>query len=66
MSCMIVTAPEITMATTEFMRCVLRERSPVIEQFPTQNQPLRVNWVVLTDDNGNRRLQMGWRADRGD
>ncbi len=25
-------------------------------------KPLRMNWVVVTDTNGNRRPQMHWRA----
>jgi len=65
MSCMILTAQEITMATTQFTRADCYEKcSHVEEQFPVQHQPPRMNWVVVTDDKGNRRLQMGWHADR--
>ena len=67
MTCMILTAPEITMATTQFMRAAYCERCLSVEEsFATQHQPLRMNWVVVTDENGNRRLQMGWHADRED
>lgn len=65
MSCMVLAAPEITMATTLFMRAACYENcSPLVEQFPVQHQPLRMNWVVVTDENGNRRLQVDWHADR--
>ena len=28
-----------------------------------RTQPLRMNWVVVTDKNGSRRLRMQWTAD---
>ena len=31
-------------------------------QSVTIRKPLRVNWVVVTDTNGNRHPQMHWRA----
>lgn len=58
-------ALEITMATTQFMPTVSQESSlPAEEYFITEHQPLRMNWVVVTDDNGNRRLEMAWHVDR--
>lgn len=67
MSCMTLTAPDITMTTTQFTRAICTERClPVEELFIPQHQSVRMNWVVVTDENGNRRLQMGWQADRAD
>ena len=67
MSCMTLIAPEIMMATRQFVRAACYENcSRVEEHFPAQHQPLCMNWVVVTDENGNRRLQIDWHADRGD
>ena len=56
MSCMTVIAPTITMATTQFMGAACyQNRSRFEEQFPAQYQALRMKWVVVTDENGNRR-----------
>jgi len=35
---------------------------PVREKVEARFRPLRMNWVVVTDTNGNRRLQMSWRV----
>jgi hypothetical protein len=67
MSCMTLTAQDITMTTTQFTRALDYESCmPVKQFFVSQHQPLRMNWVVVIDENGNRRLQMGWHTDRGD
>jgi len=67
MSCMTLTAQDVTMTTTQFTRAVCYASSmPVEELFVPPYQPLRMNWVVVTDENGNRRLQMGWQADRAE
>ena len=65
MSCMTLTAQDITMTTTQFTRDVCYESCMAVEErFVSQHQPLRMNWVVVTDENRNRRLQIDWRADR--
>ena len=65
MSCMTLTAQGLTTTTTRFTRAVCCESCMTVEQpFVPQPRPLRMNWVVVTDDTGNRRVQMGWRADR--
>ena len=65
MSCMVLTAPKITMATTQFARTACYESCWCLEeQFDPRHQPLRMKWVVVTDDNGNRRLQIDWHAGR--
>ena len=67
MSCMTLTAQDVTMTTTQFTRAVCYTSCmPVDELFVPQYQPLRMNWVVVTDENGNRRLQVDWHADRDD
>jgi hypothetical protein len=64
---MTLTAQDITMTTTQFTRAVcLQNCLPVEELFVPQYQPLRMNWVVVTDEDGNHRLQMGWHANRTD
>lgn len=67
MSCMTLTAQDVTMTTRQFTRALCFESClPMEELFVPRHQPLRMNWVVVTDENGNRRLQMGWQADRAD
>jgi hypothetical protein len=67
MCCTTLIAQETTMSTTQLMRVAHYEVCwPTREEQGRQYQPLRMNWVVVTDANGNRRLQMGWRADRDD
>jgi hypothetical protein len=63
MSCMTLTAQDITMTTTQFTRDVCYESCmPVEELFVPQHQPLRMNWVVVTDKDGSRRLCAEWLA----
>ena len=54
-------AQDVTMATTELMRgaryhvCWTRQ-----EQDRLEFRPPRMNWVVVTEENHNRRMQMSW------
>lgn len=67
MCCATLIAQETTMAMTQLMRAACCNVCwPLKDDQKTQYQPVRMNWVVVTDANGNRRLQMGWRADRDD
>ncbi len=60
-------AHEATMSTTQLTRAACYDvYLPVRQETGTRNQPLRMNWVVVTDENGNRRLHMGWHAGRED
>lgn len=63
MCCTTLIALETTMATTRFMRadCFESCRPSKDEKTPEQKQ-LRMSWVVVTDENGNRELRMQWRA----
>ena len=55
------------MSTTQLMRAVCLDVSfPLKEERDTQNLTLRMNWVVVTETNGKRRLKMNWTADRED
>jgi hypothetical protein len=49
------------MATTQLARVIRYEVSAPWQTEPTtERQPLRMNWVVVTDKNGTRRLRMQW------
>lgn len=66
MSCM-TTAQDITMTTTRFARELCYESCMSAEEmFIPRHQPPRMNWVVVTDEDGNRRLQIDWHAGRDD
>jgi hypothetical protein len=52
------------MATTQFTRAVQYEVAPPWQEQNTERQPLRMNWVVVTDKNGSRSLRMRWTAAR--
>jgi hypothetical protein len=48
-------------ATTQFARVISYEVSARWQCEPaTGRQLLRMNWVVVTDKNGSRRLRMRW------
>ncbi len=60
-------AQEATMATTQLLRTAVSEfRWPTPAEQKADFKPLSMNWVVVTDENGNRRLKMQWRADLDD
>ncbi|MGB2605508.1 MAG: hypothetical protein WBC78_18050 [Candidatus Sulfotelmatobacter sp.] len=49
------------MATTRLTRVIRYDSAPWQEQ-PTDRQPLRMNWVVVTGKCGKRELRMQWLA----
>jgi hypothetical protein len=56
-------APSVAMATTQLSRVIRYEHSvPLQLEQKIEQQPLRMNWVVVTDKNGSRRLRMQWAA----
>jgi len=58
------TRPE-AMMTTEFMSGGRREvRTPWLPQH--SENPVRMNWIVVTDANGIRRLRSNWNAAQDD
>jgi hypothetical protein len=61
MSCIMYFTQPLTMATTEPVR-VVRYKSVStrqLEQTAERKVP-SMSWVVVTDNNGNRTLQMQW------
>jgi hypothetical protein len=63
MACMTLSAQPVAMATTQLARIIRYDISAPwhFEQI-TEPQPLRMNWVVVTDQNGSRALRMQWEA----
>ena len=66
MCCTTLIALGTPMATTQVMRARYDILWPQTDKRKTPFQPVRMNWVVVTDENGNRRLKMDWHADRGE
>ena len=61
MCCTTLIAQEETMATMQLTCAACCEISwPTQEKQETQNRPLRMSWVVVTDENGKRQLRMHW------
>jgi len=65
MCCTILIVQQATMATTQLTRAAAYEICWPLQEHQTEYRPVRMNWVVVTDQNGNRQLRMCWRADRG-
>jgi hypothetical protein len=63
MACMTLLAQPMAMATTQLTRTIGYEVSALWQERNTERQPLRMNWVVVTGNNGNRMLRMQWAAD---
>jgi hypothetical protein len=63
--CTIVLAPQITM-TTPFVAAARYQVSDLsrVEHTGDHKQPLERDWVVVTDEHGNRRLRMRWTVAR--
>lgn len=61
MACMIQFAP--AMATTQLARVSYYENAVDRQVIPviTERGPLHMNWVAVTDGDGNRVLRMQWR-----
>jgi len=58
-----LTVREATMATTQLRRAASYEVCWPTQEPRTEFKPLRMNWVVVTDDSGNRQLRMCWGMD---
>jgi hypothetical protein len=64
MSCITLSAHNTTMATTQVTRAASRSFCwPRLEEQKAERTPVRMNWVVVTDENGNRQLRSVWHAD---
>lgn len=61
MACITFIAPLMAMATTQLARETHYQDAPVWQTVGRRgNNSLRMSWVVVTDENGNRRLRMHW------
>ena len=61
MCCTTLVIHEAAMATTQLARTIWKEISPrQPEEYVSEHQPVRMNWVVVTDDKGSRQLRMRW------
>ena len=64
MACITLLAQPMAMATTQLTRATRYEVSaPWHLVQDAQRNSLRMNWVVVTGKDGNRRLRMQWSAD---
>ena len=65
MCCMTLFAQPMAMATTQLVR-VHHEDAPLWQvEREAEHKPLRMSWVVVTDENGKRQLRMHWVAIEG-
>jgi hypothetical protein len=61
MSCITFFAQPLAMATTQLARMVRSETASVWQfEDMMDRKLLSMSWVVVTDSNGNRKLQMQW------
>lgn len=67
MCCITFAGQEATMATTQLMRAAGYEIcwTRLEEEARTEFKPPRMNWVVVTDEHHNRRMQMRWEPSAG-
>lgn len=68
MSCMTAFAAPVTMATTQLVRVIHYEEALAWQvEGKVEHLALSMSWVVVTDSNGNRKLQIQWApsAQRG-
>jgi hypothetical protein len=60
MACITLVAP-LAMTTTELTRAIHYELAWTGQsRIHVESNSLRLSWVVVTDCDGNRRLQMQW------
>jgi len=61
MACITLFAQPLAMATTQLTRAVHYEVAPNPQLERTvERKSLSMSWVVVTDSNGNRKLQIQW------
>ena len=66
MNCTTLFAIPIAMATTQLESAIHHEDAPSRQMEPrAEHKPLRMSWVVVTDENGKRQLRMHWVAIEG-
>jgi len=63
MTCMTLFAQPMAMATTQLARAVQYQDNFLGHVAPkAEHTPLRMSWVVVTDEHGQRQLRMHWVA----
>jgi hypothetical protein len=61
MTCMTLLIHPMAMATTQLVRVIQHEDTSSWRTKPKAEQkPLRMSWVVVTDELGKRQLRMRW------
>ena len=60
MACMTLFAQPMAMATTQFARVIQYESAFTQLEGNLERNSLRMSWVVVTDGNGGKKLQMQW------
>jgi hypothetical protein len=61
MACMTLFAQPMAMATTQLESAVQHQENFSWQVEPkTEHKPLRMSWVVVTDERGQRQLRMRW------
>ncbi len=61
MACITLFAQSLAMATTQLARAVHYEvASNAQPERTVERKSLSMSWVVVTDSNGNRKLQIQW------
>jgi hypothetical protein len=61
MACITLYAQPLAMATTQLARAVHYKVAPNAQLERTvERKSLSMSWVVVTDSNGNRKLQIQW------
>jgi hypothetical protein len=60
MACMSLLTPSVAMTTTQFTRAIPYRVPALGREQNADTQPLRMNWIVVTDRNGRRSLRMRW------
>jgi len=63
MCCITFVAQQATMATTQLTRAGGYEIGWPRQNQETEFRPLRMSWVVVTDENGSCPLRMCWNAE---
>jgi len=63
MTCMTLFAQPMAVATTQLVSAIQHEQNFSWHVDPeTEHTPLRMSWVVVTDERGHRHLRMRWVA----
>jgi hypothetical protein len=61
MTCMTLFAEPMAMATTQLVRVIQREdTSSWRTESKAEQKPLRMSWVVVTDELGKQQLRIRW------